>query len=120
MFYEACAANQFYWKMKFLKKADYIGYANVRLSKWQTKQQKYLELSHILQLYQPFRLLTKCVRIRSYSSPHFPAFGLNTERYGVYGVWRDEVSVLIQSKCGKMRTRITPNMDTLYAVNELI
>ena len=25
----------------------------------------------------------KCVRIRSYSGPHFPAFGLNSERYGV-------------------------------------
>ena len=24
----------------------------------------------------------KSVRIRSYSGPHFPAFGLNTERYG--------------------------------------
>ena len=26
----------------------------------------------------------KSVRIRSYSGPYFPAFGLNTERYGVY------------------------------------
>ena len=42
----------------------------------------------------------KSVRIRSYSGPHFPAFGLNTERY-----------------CGKMRTRITPNTDTFYAVH---
>ena len=25
---------------------------------------------------------TKCVRIRSYSGPYFPATGLNTERYG--------------------------------------
>ena len=25
----------------------------------------------------------KSMRIRSYSGPHFPAFGLNTERYGV-------------------------------------
>ena len=41
----------------------------------------------------------KSVRIRSYSGPHFPAFELNTERY-----------------CGKMRTRITPNMNTFYAV----
>ena len=50
----------------------------------------------------------KSVRIRSYSGPHFPAFGLNTERYGV--------SLRIQSECGKMRTRITPNTDTVYAV----
>ena len=26
----------------------------------------------------------KSVRIRSYSGPHFPAFGLNMERYGVF------------------------------------
>ena len=26
----------------------------------------------------------KSVRIRSYSNPHFPAFGLHTERYGVH------------------------------------
>ena len=50
----------------------------------------------------------KSVRIRSYSGPHFPVFGLNTERYSV--------SLRIQSECGKMRTRITPNTDTFYAV----
>ena len=46
----------------------------------------------------------KSVCIRSYSGPHFPAFGLNTGRYSVY--------LRIQSKCRKMWTRITPNMDT--------
>ena len=51
----------------------------------------------------------KSVRIRSYSGRYFPAFGLNTERYGV--------SLCIQSECGKMRTRIAPNMDTSYAAN---
>ena len=50
----------------------------------------------------------KSVRIRSCSRPHFPAFGPNTERY--------RVSLRIQSKCGKMRTRITPNTDTFCAV----
>ena len=40
--------------------------------------------------------------------PHFLAYGLNTEIYGV--------SLRIQSECGKMRTRITPNTDTFYAV----
>ena len=30
----------------------------------------------------------KSVRIRSYFGPYFPAFGLNTERYGVYGEYR--------------------------------
>ena len=46
--------------------------------------------------------------VKRYSGPHFSAFELNTERYGV--------SVRIQSECGKMRTRITPNTDTFYAV----
>ena len=50
----------------------------------------------------------KSAGIRSYSGPHFPAFGLNTERY--------KVSLRIQSECGKMRTRITPNTDTFHAV----
>ena len=50
----------------------------------------------------------KSVRIRSYSDLYFPAFGLNTERYGV--------SLRIQSRCGKVRTRITPNTDTFHAV----
>ena len=48
--------------------------------------------------------LRKRVRIRSYSGPYFPAFGLSTERYGV--------SLRIQSECGKIQTRITPDTDT--------
>ena len=51
----------------------------------------------------------KSVRIRSYAGPHFPAFGLNTERYSV--------SLRIQSECGKMRPRITPNTDTFHTVS---
>ena len=50
----------------------------------------------------------KSVRIRSFSGPYFPAFGLNTGRY--------VVSLRIQSKCRKIRTRKTPNMDTFHAV----
>ena len=50
----------------------------------------------------------KSVRIRSHSGPHFPAFGLKTERYFL--------SLRIQSECGKMRTIITPNTDTFYSV----
>ena len=50
----------------------------------------------------------KSVRIRSYSSPDFPTFGLNTERYSVF--------LRIQSKCGKIRTRIIRNRNTFYAV----
>ena len=43
-------------------------------------------------------------RIRSVSGPHFPAIRLNTEIQGV--------SLHIQSECGKIRTRKTPNTDT--------
>ena len=50
----------------------------------------------------------KSVCIWSYSGPYFTTFGLNTERYGV--------SLRIQSKSGKMQTRITPNTDTFHAV----
>ena len=53
----------------------------------------------------------KSFRIRSYSSPYFPAFGLNTERYGV--------SLYIQSECRKMRIRVTPNTDTFRAVKSI-
>ena len=48
----------------------------------------------------------KSVRIRSYSGPHFLAFGLNTERYSL--------SLRIQSECRKIRIRITPNTDTFH------
>ena len=30
------------------------------------------------------------VRIRSYSDPYFPVFGLNTERYGVFSQMREK------------------------------
>ena len=48
---------------------------------------------------------THCVKsvcIQNYSGRYFPAIGLNTERY--------EVSLCIQPECGKILTRITPNM----------
>ena len=50
----------------------------------------------------------KSVRSRSFSGPYFPAFRLNTGRYSVY--------LRIQSKCGKIRTRITTNTDTFHAL----
>ena len=56
----------------------------------------------------PYPHCVKSVRIRSFSGPYFPAFGLNTERYGV--------SLLIQSECRKTRARKTPNTDTFYIV----
>ena len=48
----------------------------------------------------------KSVRIRSFSGPYFPAFDLNTEIYRVH--------CSIQSECGKIRTRKTPNMVTFH------
>ena len=42
--------------------------------------------------------------IRSYFDLHFPVFGLNKQR--------NSVSLCIQSKCGKKRTRVTPNTNT--------
>ena len=51
----------------------------------------------------------KSVRVRSYSGPYFPAFGMNTDRHSV--------SLRIQSKCGNIWTIITPNTDTFYAVS---
>ena len=50
----------------------------------------------------------KVVRIWSFSGLHFPVFGLNTEKYGV--------SPRIQSECGKIQTRKTPNTETFHAV----
>ena len=47
----------------------------------------------------------KNVRIWSYSSPYFHVFGLNSEIC--------EVSLRIQTKCVKIRSRITPTTDTL-------
>ena len=51
----------------------------------------------------------KSVCIRSFSGPYFLSFGLNTKRYRV-------VSLRIQSECGKIRTRCTPNTDTFHEV----
>ena len=50
----------------------------------------------------------KSVRIRSFFDPYFPVFGLNAERYSVF--------FRIQSECGKIRTRKTPNTYNFYTV----
>ena len=50
----------------------------------------------------------KSVRIRSFSSPYFSAFGLNTQRYSV--------SLCFQFECGKIQTRKSPNTGTFQAV----
>ena len=52
----------------------------------------------------------KSVRIWSFSGPHSSAFVQNTERY--------LVSLRIQSKYRKIRTRKTPNTDMFYAVKD--
>lgn len=44
--------------------------------------------------------------IRNYSGPHFSAFGLNAATQ----------EFRIQSKCGRIWTKITPNKDTVYIV----
>ena len=49
----------------------------------------------------------KSVYIRSFSVPHFPAFGLNTVRYGI--------SLWIQSKHVKIRPRKIPNTESFHA-----
>ena len=54
----------------------------------------------------------KRVRIRSFSGPYFPAFGLNTERYSV--------SLRIKSKCGKIQTRKSLNTDSFHAVTSCL
>ena len=53
---------------------------------------------------QTLKLREKC----PYSQLFWSAFSRIRTEY--------EVSLRIQSKCGKMRTRITPNTDTFYAV----
>ena len=73
---------------------------------WLQQQLKYL--FPLSQQYTHRYHCVKSVRNSSYSGPHFPAFGLNMDRYSV--------SLRIQSECGKIRTRITPNTDTFYTV----
>ena len=52
----------------------------------------------------------KSVRIRSYSGPHFPASGLNTEN----------VSLHIQSECGETEDQNSSESDTFYAKHSMI
>ena len=50
----------------------------------------------------------KSVRVRSFSDPFFPAFGLNAKIYGL--------NLRIQFERGEMQTRKIPNTNTIYAV----
>ena len=69
---------------------------------------EHISYEHIFYIYIH---CVKSVHIRGYSGRHFLAFRLNVERYSI--------SFHIQSKCGKMRTKITPNTDTFYAMIHL-
>ena len=53
----------------------------------------------------------KSLSSRSFSGPHFPVFGLNTEICFV--------NLHIQSECEKVGTRKTRNADTLYVILNL-
>ena len=50
----------------------------------------------------------KGVRIRSFSGPYFSAFGLLTDRYGIF--------LRITSEYGEIRTRKTPNTATFRLI----
>ena len=65
----------------------------------------------VLTYLTPMSHLFHCVKsvcIWSYSGLYFPALGMNTKRYSIF--------LGIQSECGKIWTRITPNKATFYAV----
>ena len=78
----------------------------------------FLRFPHLLAILEHISVLVGTGSLRNceknvqntwFSGPYFCAFVLNTERF--YGV-----SLLIQSKCGKILTRKTPYLDTFHAV----
>ena len=71
-----------------------------------------VSMSAMLKLHNFFIFACHCVEsvsIRRFSGMYFPAFRLNTEREGVS-------LIRIQSECGKIRTRKTPNTDAFHVV----
>ena len=70
-----------------------------------------MSLKLVISEMQIISVIWLSVRIRSFSGSYFLEFGLNTERYSV--------SLYIQSKCSKIRTRKSPNTVTFYAVSLL-
>ena len=52
----------------------------------------------------------KSLHIRSFSGLYIQTLALNTEKYGV--------SLRIQSECGKIWTRKTPNTDIFFVVHQ--
>ena len=83
------------------------------------KEDRYFEMLeakvNLYEVFVSFRLL-HCVKsvliLVSYSGLHFPAFGLNTERYTLY--------LRIQSEYGKIRTRITSNTSVNVSKNSTL
>ena len=61
----------------------------------------------VMQMKMHYIRCVKSVRFRSYSDPHLPAFGLNTERYVLF--------LCIQSESEKIQTRITKNTDSSHS-----
>ena len=68
------------------------------------------KVKNIDNFYETYHKLhcVESVRISSFSGSYFPAFVLYLQRYGV--------SLHIQSKFGKIRTRKTPKTDNFQAV----
>ena len=78
--------------------------------KWEFLLDIFFKISNF-QIFKFFLELSRCVKsvcIRSFSVPHFPAFGLNTVIY--------RVNLCIQSEYRKMRTRKTSNTNIFHAV----
>ena len=72
----------------------------------------FLAFWSVLMAHNIYPYCEKSVRIRSYwsfSGLYFLAFKLNAEKYAV--------SLRVQSECGKIRTRKTPNTDIFHAVS---
>ena len=79
--------------------------------------QSCMEKSFSKVFYQTLKLILLCAKINTtrkmsvfgiFSGLYFPAFGMNKEIY--------KVNLRIQSECGKMHTRKTPNTDNFHAV----
>ena len=74
---------------------------------YQENQKIHWEIQHLLEAHH-FSTAWKVSKHGVFSGPYFPAFGLNTERY--------TVSLRIQSKCGKIRTRKKLHIWTLFTL----
>ena len=55
---------------------------------------------------------------QTFTAQRLSVFGLNLVR--IFRIWTEYGALRIQYECGKIRTRITPNKDTFYAVFETL